>query len=529
MQIYREGIICGPKHHVVRAVSLVSVVVYMLIASSFVCRAVDNEPLSLIFACSDANNNSVLNTHEVGKYFNSTSTSYVNKIVDSENCRVGKDGIVLGRKGERGALRFSLSKEYRNEICRVFLDYVTSPDESPTVSICEGEEVTVQSSTVDRQMMKRRFELCVDGKETQEISVSSSGGLCIVAMTIIYKDSRAAKGDVETIFIPATTRTLNIGGQTKIEAIVSPDYALDRTLNYMSSDESVVIVDEDGVATAIAKGRAVVTASSKITPSVYALVEINVVEIAPTSISYVDGERTVGVGGSLKFELEFIPSNAVRDVIWTTDYSDYFDLDQTGRIRAKKAMGAVNVCATSAVDKSVCKYCVFKIVDHLGVESVDVLPAMITLQVGEARQLSASVFPCGASDTRVEWQSTDYDVAEVDSNGNVIAKRAGQCIIKAVSVDNSSAEGMCAVSVEENDVASIEYSGSSESNVTVTMIDRNTVRISGMSKGTPLSIVSVNGYEYMRCKTSSEDMTVSLPEGNIYVISVGKDIFKISA
>lgn len=71
------------------------------------------------------------------------------------------------------------------------------------------------------------------------------------------------------------------------------------------------------------------------------------------------------------------------------------------------------------------------------VEGVKVTPQSVLLTaLGETRQLSATVAPENATDTRVTWVSSDTSVATVDAGGVVTARAAGLGVfITAVTSD----------------------------------------------------------------------------------------------
>ncbi|SHJ54736.1 Uncharacterized conserved protein YjdB, contains Ig-like domain [Anaerobranca californiensis DSM 14826] len=58
----------------------------------------------------------------------------------------------------------------------------------------------------------------------------------------------------------------------------------------------------------------------------------------------------------------------------------------------------------------------------------------LNLNVGESERLTATVSPNNATDKRVEWSSTNRNVATVDSNGNVRAVGPGTATINAKTV-----------------------------------------------------------------------------------------------
>lgn len=87
--------------------------------------------------------------------------------------------------------------------------------------------------------------------------------------------------------------------------------------------------------------------------------------------------------------------------------------------------------------------------DTIHAESLEVVPAAITLDMLQRAQLEAIVLPDSATFKAPIWTSSDDSIATVDCNGRVIAKKTGVCVITAtLPVDSLEAE--CLVTVTEN-------------------------------------------------------------------------------
>ena len=79
------------------------------------------------------------------------------------------------------------------------------------------------------------------------------------------------------------------------------------------------------------------------------------------------------------------------------------------------------------------------------VTSVTLNKATLNLEVGETGKLSATVLPVSAADKSITWSSSNTDVASVNSNGTVNAKKAGTAVITATATNGKSAS--CTVTV----------------------------------------------------------------------------------
>ena len=84
---------------------------------------------------------------------------------------------------------------------------------------------------------------------------------------------------IESVELSATSAVLQKSNTLPLTAIVYPVNAISRGVVWSSSDESVVTVDENGVVTAVGAGYATVTAAAEADPSVYAVCDIEVIDI----------------------------------------------------------------------------------------------------------------------------------------------------------------------------------------------------------------------------------------------------------
>lgn len=73
----------------------------------------------------------------------------------------------------------------------------------------------------------------------------------------------------------------------------------------------------------------------------------------------------------------------------------------------------------------------------------------VYIKVGEKAELNAQVFPFNAHNQVVYWNTSNANVASVDSKGKVTAKKAGEAEITATSADGGYSS-KCKVEVMEN-------------------------------------------------------------------------------
>lgn len=114
-------------------------------------------------------------------------------------------------------------------------------------------------------------------------------------------------------------------------------------INWSSSDEDVVTVDENGKLTAVGAGTATIKASIGALES---SIEVEVTEIALKGITVSNKENSIEVGKTLTLEISLDPLNATDDVVLTYKSSDesIATVDKNGVVTGKKSWKSNNNC-----------------------------------------------------------------------------------------------------------------------------------------------------------------------------------------
>ncbi|SHK95427.1 Ig-like domain-containing protein [Hespellia stercorisuis] len=80
--------------------------------------------------------------------------------------------------------------------------------------------------------------------------------------------------------------------------------------------------------------------------------------------------------------------------------------------------------------------------------SVEISKKELSLEEKKVIELTAKVSPADCTNKTVEWSSSDKEIASVDENGVITAKRPGIVHIKAKTADGTKATAFCRVTVE---------------------------------------------------------------------------------
>ena len=178
--------------------------------------------------------------------------------------------------------------------------------------------------------------------------------------------------------------------------------------------------------------------------------ETTTVDVEKVSLN--KSATTLTEGESETLTATIAPSNATGDktVKWSSSNEAVAAVDSNGKVTAKKAGTAV-ITATSSNGKTAgCTVTVKQ--KEIAITGISLNKSTTSLTEGESETLTATITPSNATgDKTVKWSSSNAEVAAVDSNGKVTAKKAGTAVITATSSNGKTAG--CTVTVKQKEIA----------------------------------------------------------------------------
>lgn len=247
--------------------------------------------------------------------------------------------------------------------------------------------------------------------------------------------------------------TLSTGDKLKLEYL--PEN-INVPVSFLSDNESVISVNNDGEITALSAGVAVVTVTAHYAGGIKTdSCSITVTDKSITHVSFSGSKIVLGVNETVEPEIIILPEELSNiNVVLSVNPADILSIAGRKITGLKAGTGKLTVTAgnlSSEIDVEV-KDSVIK------PNKITLSSDKTVMEQGESIQLSAAVEPIDADNKNVVYTSSDENVAIVTSDGLVKGQNAGTVTITAQSESDKNVTGSIEITVNE---ATGKYEGMS--------------------------------------------------------------------
>lgn len=162
-----------------------------------------------------------------------------------------------------------------------------------------------------------------------------------------------------------------------------------------------------------------------------------IIEMAPPSeISLSNRKLKLYKNEIITLTSTILPNDTYfKGLIWKSTDENVISVSQKGEVRAM-GYGKANVIVCSDKDKSIADTCEMEVYEHT--TGISLSQTKVEVNIGETAELSAQTLPLGTSDNKITWNSSNTEIATVNSNGKVTALKLGVCTISATAQDGGS-------------------------------------------------------------------------------------------
>ena len=166
----------------------------------------------------------------------------------------------------------------------------------------------------------------------------------------------------------------------------------------------------------------------------------NAVNAPITSIKYADSSMSIGRNATVRPQLDIEPTFDTSVVTFSTSDDKILTVSDTGLVRGVN-YGTATITATTDSGKSTSiEITVLKTATKLELDKTS-----LSLEQGQSDTLSVTMTPSDAAD-KLNWSSSNSEVATVDENGKITAVGVGTAVI-TVTAEYSGVSASCTVEV----------------------------------------------------------------------------------
>ena len=288
----------------------------------------------------------------------------------------------------------------------------------------EGAKVTVEWSSENDAVavVNENGEVTGVAPGTTVISARAEESVATCKVTVTEVKPTAIK-------LSAQTLKLAVEEQHVLEVVLTPSNAVANDMEWLTGNDKVAVVDQDGTVTAVAEGRATITVRCN-GGTIAATCQVEVVskeeEVKVTAIALEPASLSLEEGQKRTLNVVVTPANAVVDDLqWETSDAEIASIS-AGEVTALKA-GKATITA-KCNDGSLSATCEITVTekavtppDEDAVKYVVIIAegSASDIQVGKTVQLTARYEPSTATPKNVSWTVDRPDFAQVDQNGLV--------------------------------------------------------------------------------------------------------------
>ena len=277
-------------------------------------------------------------------------------------------------------------------------------------------------------------------------AISRAGGKTASCQVIVQDPNFVS---LEAITMKTETLDLKIGETGWLGVTYTPTNAGDKVLTWSSSNTSVARVSE-GTATAVGKGTAIITATSRDgAKTATAKVTVDDGTVALESISLKTTKLSMNTGEKAILYAVYNPSDVTDKVLyWTSSNENVAKVSEGNVTAVGKGTAIITATSRDGAKTATCEVTVDG--GAVTLESLSLKTTNVTMKPGESTTIYAVYNPSNVTDKVLYWSSSNTNVARV-SEGNVTAVGKGTATITATSRDGNKTAS-CQVTVEDGTV-----------------------------------------------------------------------------
>lgn len=303
-----------------------------------------------------------------------------------------------------------------------------------------------------------------------------------------------------------------LDGTSQISLVVNPDEARDTTVTWSVDYDTVAIVDQNGMLTAVGNGVVTVTATSNDIGAVTGNIAISVTnqtEITGITVAGQDGATTIStLDGTLQMIATLDPLDTdYPDITWSVDDMGIATIDETTGVLTAVANGDVVVTATSDFNSAVNGSATITVSGQVEITGLTVMGTdgvtTITTNLGTLQMLAIPT-PANTDYPEVTWSVDNENIATIDASGLLTANVDGDVVVTATATYNNAITANITITITGQVYVPITgvtvvgsnisfYHGTSQMTTTITPADATYKTVTWSVDDESLATIDANG------------------------------------
>ena len=357
------------------------------------------------------------------------------------------------------------------------------------------------------------------------VTAKGAGTTIITATTNNGKTAKCTitvEQPVTAIALSDATTSLWVGKTKTLTATITPRTSSNTAVNWSSSDENVATVSSDGIVTANSEGTCIITCTAADGYGTKSICEVTVKQQV-TEIALSETNASLWVGETKTITATALPTTASNtSVEWSSSDENIASVSSEGVITANGEGSCIITCtaADGYGTKSTCEVTIKQQVTEIALSETNA-----SLWVGDTKTITATASPTTASNTSVEWSSSDDNVATVSSDGVITAKGEGTCIITCTAADGYGTKSICEVIVKQQ-VTEIALS---ETNASLWVDETKTITATALPTTASNTSVEWSSSDDNVATVSSDGVITAKGEGTCIITCTAADGYGIKS
>ena len=316
-----------------------------------------------------------------------------------------------------------------------------NPAFTPTItpSNAANKNVTWTSSNESVATVSTTGVIKAVGNGTCKITATTTDGTNLSASVNITVDMK-----VTGISFSITDYTITNIGQTPVfTPTITPSNAANKKVLWTSSDKSIATVSSTGVIKAVSNGTCKIIATTTDGTNLSASVNITVaLPIKATGITTNITNYTITTIHDVPtFRATITPTNTTNKTVkWSSSNTNVATVSESGVVTAV-GNGTCTITATTTDGTNLSAS--VNLTVSFRAESISLDKTSYTFNKNESLKLTATVLPDNTNNKTVKWESSNKNVATVNSSGVVSPVGKGTCTITATTTDGTNKTASC--------------------------------------------------------------------------------------